>query len=106
MFFKKRISEKVQMENSARKLHGKEIRYVSKRDSETYIETILGKNGMIDVKNDHLSIVCNEKVIFHHSIEGLMCSDLMSLDGVILSYIDENGEEVEVMVYYKYYRKV
>lgn len=107
MFFGKKLKEKKQLEAAARKLNGKEIRYVSKRDSITYVETILGKNGIVNISDDdELSIICDNKVIFSHSINGLICSDLMSLNGVILSYKDKNREENEVMVYYKYYRKV
>lgn len=107
MFFGKKAKEIRELETAARKLKGKEIRYVSKRDSITYVETILGKNGVIDInEDDELSILCDNKVIFKHNIKGLISSDLMSLNGVILNYKDENGEENEVMVYYKYYRKV
>jgi hypothetical protein len=110
MFFKRirqRKQEEKENEIRLRKLHGREVRYVSERDELTYVERIMGKYGYISIVDDVLSISCDSKIIFSHPIEGLMGSELMSLDGIILSYMDENTRKpVEVMAYYKYYRKL
>lgn len=110
MFFNRRRKEKQEKKENEirlRKLHGREVRYVSERDGITYVERIMGKYGYINITDDIFSITCDDKVIFAHPIEGLMGSELMSLDGIILSYVDENTKKtVEVMAYYKYYRKL
>jgi hypothetical protein len=100
-------NEKRSNEEKLRKLHGREIRYVSKRDSTTYVENVIGKNGEIVVTNDEFSLVCNNKIIFSSSIKNLCGSDMMSLDGMILtSYNNDIGADEKIIVYYKYYRKV
>jgi hypothetical protein len=107
MFFKRRKQEKKENEIRLRKLHEREVRYVSQRDEITYVERVMGKYGFINIIDDVFSINCDDKIIFSHPIEGLMGSELMSLDGIILSYVDENTKKtVEVIAYYKYYRKL
>lgn len=48
-------------------LNGKEVKYVSSRDRNSYGETIIGKNGVINISNDELLISC----------EGNECSDIL-----------------------------
>ena len=106
MWFSKKQKEKKENESRLRKLQGREVRYVTTRDSETYDETIIGKYGEINITNDEFNIVCDNKTIFSHPIYGLMGAELMSLDGIILTYEDENtSKEVKLIVYYKYHRK-
>lgn len=108
MLFFNRQKAKELKENEARlrKLHEREVRYVTARDPITNVETIIGKYGYIEIKEDNFKIICNDKHIFEHTIDGLMGSELMSLDGIILSYTDKKkGEYVEVIAYYKYHRK-
>lgn len=109
MFWTKKYNFRKENEEKLRKLHGREVKYASKRDSLTYVEMVIGKNGIIDVTNDVFSLVCDNKIIFSSPIKDLMGSDLMSLDGIILTHNnDDIGDcnEDEIMVYYKYYRKV
>ncbi|MFA9398660.1 MAG: hypothetical protein ACERKV_10410 [Clostridiaceae bacterium] len=108
MLFQKKLKKKrEQKENLYRlkKLHKREVRYVTARDPITNIEKIIGKYGEILIENDFFSINCNEKEIFKHELTTLEGSELMSLDGIILSYYNSNNEYIEVIAYYKYYRK-
>jgi len=99
--------EKKENENKLRNLHGQEVRYASIRDGVTYGETIIGKNGFIDVSDDIFSVICNDKIIFTSPLKDVWGSDLMSLDGIILYCENEEAyKDQEIMVYYKYYRKV
>lgn len=99
--------EKDENEKRLRKLHNQEVRYASIRDINTNVETILGKSGYIDISDDILSIICNDKVVFKSSIKDICGSDLMSLDGMIIYHRNKAlGENNELMVYYKYHRKV
>lgn len=110
MFWSKKNNlrkEKKENEKKLRKLDGREVRYASKRDDITYVETVIGKNGIINVTDDMFSVVCGNKTIFSSPINDVWGSDLMSLDGIILSYKDKNTDkDIEIMVYYKYYRNV
>jgi hypothetical protein len=107
MFFtSKRSKEKRENEARLRRINDFEVRYVTTRDPNKYGEVIIGKNGIINIINDQFNICCDNKVIFTHPICSLQGSELMSLEGIILSYMeDKTGEEVEVIAYYKYHRK-
>lgn len=107
MFFNnKKMKEFKENDAKLRKLEEREVRYVTTRDPITNVESIIGKYGYIKILDNIFSIICDGKVIFTHSIDGLQGSELMSLDGIILSYeSEETGEITEVIAYYKYHRK-
>lgn len=107
MFFNnKKAKEKKENEARLRRINEFEVRYVTTRDQNKYGESIIGKNGVINIIDDQFNIYCDDKVIFKHPLESLKGSELMSLEGIILSYIDDKtGEDVEVIAYYKYHRK-
>ena len=107
MFFISKKRKEIK-ENEARlmRINNFEVRYVTTRDPYKYGESIIGKSCVINIYNGDFSITSGNKTIFTHSIEGLQCSELLSQEGVILSYVDDKtGENVEVMAYYKYHRK-
>jgi len=106
MFFtSKKTREKKENEARLRRINNFEVRYVTARDTK-YGESIIGKNGIINIINDQFNICCDNKIIFTHPIESLQGSELMSLEGIILSYVDnKTGESMEVIAYYKYHRK-
>jgi hypothetical protein len=106
IFNRNRQKELKENEARLRRTNEREVRYVTTRDGITYGESIIGKYGVIEVVDDILRIICDNKVVFEHGLKGLMGSELMSLDGIILSYNNENtGELIEVIAYYKYHRK-
>ena len=107
MFFNSKKRKEIK-ENQARlmRINDFEVRYVTTRDPNKYGESIIGKSCIINIINDEFNIKCDNKIIFTHPIEGLQCSELLSQEGAILSYVDnKTGENVEVMAYYKYHRK-
>ena len=107
MFFNSKKRKEIK-ENKARlmRINDFEVRYVTSRDPNKYGESIIGKNCIINIRSDEFNINCDNKLIFTHLLEGLQCSELMSQEGAILSYVDaKTRENVEVMVYYKYHRK-
>lgn len=107
MFFYSKKRKEIK-ENEARlmRINDFEVRYVTTRDPYKYGETIIGKSCVININNGEFNITSVDKIIFTHSIEGLLCSELLSQDGVILSYVDDKtGDNVEIMAYYKYHRK-
>ncbi|MBU3190404.1 hypothetical protein K9O30_14525 [Clostridium bowmanii] len=107
MFFNSKKRKEIK-ENEARlmRINNFEVRYVTTRDPYKYGESIIGKGCVININNGDFIITSGNKIIFTHSIKGLQCSELLSQEGVILSYVeDKTGENVEVMAYYKYHRK-
>lgn len=107
MFFNSRKRKEIK-ENEARlmRINDFEVRYVTTRDPYKYGESIIGKSCVINIEDGKFSIKCGNKDIFTHSIIDLQCSELLSGEGAILSYVDDkSGENVEVMAYYKYHRK-
>ncbi|MCB2306169.1 hypothetical protein LGL08_06740 [Clostridium estertheticum] len=107
MFFNSKKT-KAKKENEARlkRINNFEVRYVTTRDPNQYGESIIGKNCVINILNNQFIIQSDNNIIFTHCIESLQCSELMSQNGIILSYTDDKtGEYVEIIAYYKYYRK-
>ena len=75
----------------AKKLDKRAIKYCSER-TENMGETIIGKNGMINLRDGELILLSSDQVVFRARIEELKASELMSLEGVILSGKDlEHG---------------
>ena len=107
MFFtSKKAKEKKENEARLRRINNFEVRYVTNREPNKCGETIIAKNCVINVVEDQFNICCENKIIFTHPLNDLKGSELMSLEGIILSYIDEKTrEDVEVIAYYKYHRK-
>jgi len=103
---KRKERHKQDNENLLRSLHAREVKYVSRREPGTYGETIIGRNGKINIVENELIIICSGDIVFRQSLENLSASELLSLDGVNLKYADEQSGEVSTIVaYYKYHRK-
>lgn len=107
MFFNsKKLKLKRENEARLRRINNFEVRYITTRDPKQYGESIIGKSCIINIIDNKFNICCNDNIIFTHPMETLQCSELMSQNGVILSYVDDKtGEDIEVIAYYKYHRK-
>ena len=113
MFFNnKKTRAKKENEERLKRINNFEVRYITTRDPTQYGESIIGKNCVINILNNQFNIVhdnnieYDNNVIFTHSMKGLQASELMSQNGIILSYTDDKtGEYIEVIAYYKYHRK-
>lgn len=81
-----------------KKINKKAIKYCSQRDESG--ETILGKKGAINVFDDEITIVCDGTIVFRCSRKGAKAFELMSLGGVTIDYIDDDGEKSSVTAYY------
>lgn len=104
--FGKKAKQRSKQDNFFRRLDGREVRYVTRRDPEGCGETILGKDGTINVFNDELNIVCKNGIVYSHPLDDLEGTDLMSLDGVVLRYkVEDTGVFDTVVAYFKYHRK-
>ena len=92
----------------AKKLDKRAIKYVSMRD-ESMGETIIGKNGMINLRAGELIVISSDKIVFRCPVEHLRASELMSLEGVILTRPDPespDGEYTVVAYYTDFYKMV
>lgn len=91
-----------------KRIHGKAVRYVSRREEDGSggaVETVLGKEGRINVNGDDLVVMCNGSEVFRCRVENAACSELLSLDGVVIKGINAcTGQADTVVAYYKYYR--
>ena len=92
----------------AKKLDKRSIKYCSER-GEDGSEVIIGKNGMINLRDGELILLSSDKVVFRGRIGEFSASELMSLEGVILEgpNLEENGRFRRVVAYYTdFYRRV
>lgn len=88
------------------RLQGSEIAYITARDGANNEETVLCKDGTINITADELIILWNNKIVFRQKLADLKISDLMSLDGIIICYDDAALKEQKVITaYFKYHRK-
>ena len=88
----------------AQKIAGHRIRYVTEKIND--VEEVIGREGSIDVRNGEFIVSADNRVIFRAKIEELEASELMSLEGAILTAPDlENGGKMRTIIaYYVYYR--
>lgn len=106
MFFRRKSKQQDTDDKLLHSLDGRHIIYVVEKNPATYQEKVLGRNGVINIFHDKMTIVCSNDIVFDHPLEGLKCSDLMSLNGVTIRYKDkETGENMLLIAYYKYHRK-
>ena len=87
------------------RLDGRAVKYVTRRDPETAIESVIGRTGRINTKNGFITIVCDGTEVFRCSSDNAQCGELLSLEGVTIRASDEQtGGETIIVAYYKYYR--
>lgn len=91
---KPKLSESAQLITAR---HGRTIQYVTRRDRASNNETVLAKDGIINVIEDELVIHCDNNVILRAPINDIKAYELMNLSGINLVY----GGECYVAYYTK-----
>lgn len=88
----------------AAKIAGKHIKYVTERINNE--DSVIGRQGSLCIRNGEMIVFASADILFRTPVDELTASELMSLDGVILTGPDlEHGGEVRtVIAYYLYYR--
>ena len=88
----------------AKRLNGRHIRYVTEREDNNDI--VIGHDGCLAIHDDDFIVLSDGDTKFRAKVADLSFSELMSLDGVILSGndIEHGGVYRSVIAYYKYYR--
>ena len=101
----KNTNSRAYRQKMAEFLHGRAIKYCSERIDG--IETIVGKAGSLTLRDGELLVFSSGDIVMRARVEELNASELLSLEGVILSAPDlEHGsKERTVIAYYTYYRK-
>ena len=87
-------------------LGGRHIKYVTERMPDG-IDSVIGKEGALIVKGDELLVFSSADVVFRANINELQASELLSLEGVILTApdIQRNREVRTVIAYYTHYTR-
>lgn len=105
LFKRKNPEEKLSFKlEMAEKMIRNRLRYATERDGDT--DSVIGKNGGFNVRDGQLIVSADNRVIFRCNIEEMSVSELMSLEGVIITAPDiESGGKVRTIIcYYVYYR--
>ena len=92
-----------------KQMDGREIKYVTRRtrDSDGNVkELILGKEGRIVLIENEIRVMCGATDVFRCLVENASYFVLLSGDGITVSGVNTlNGEQMDIIVYYKYHRK-
>ena len=92
----------------AQKLDKRAIKYCAQRE-ESGEEIIVGKNGMINLRDGELILLSGDRILFRGRIGEFTASELMSLEGVILEgpNLEEGGKRCKIVAYYTdFYKRV
>lgn len=89
----------------AKKLDGRSVKYVTERLDN--IDNVVGHSGALIVHDDEFLVYSSADIVFRTRVDELRASELLSLEGVILTGPDygRNGEERTIIAYYTYYLK-
>lgn len=92
-----------------KQMDGREIKYVTRRtrDEDGNVkELILGKEGRIVLIEDEIRVMCGATDVFKCLVENASYFVLLSGDGITVSGVNTiSGEQMDIIVYYKYHRK-
>lgn len=102
---RKKRSEYPSGREMAARLDGKHIKYVTERKDDEDI--VIGRDGALIVKGDEFLVFSSADVVFRCKVDQLRASELLSLEGAIITApdIEHGGEERSVIAYYTYYIK-
>ena len=80
------------------------LRYVTERQGET--DLIIGRDGGFNIRDGEFLVSADNRVVFRCRIAEMQASELMSLEGAILTApdLEHGGVMRTVIAYYVYYR--
>ena len=95
------LSFKIEM---AEKIARRRLRYVTERIDDT--DLVIGRDGGFNIRGDEFIISADNHVIFRCLISEMQASELLSLEGAIITAPDlEHGGALRtVIAYYVYFR--
>lgn len=105
MFKKKAPEQKPAFRKKmAEMLESRRLRYATERDGDT--DSVIGKNGGFYIRDGQLLVTADSRVIFRSNIAETDFSELLSLEGIILTApdLESGGKMRKIIAYYVYYR--
>ena len=109
-FFKNRFRPKNEnslrfKEEMALHLAGRHIKYCTERHDD--VDEIIGREGSLSLRNGEFIVFSSGDIVLRTRVEEMKASELLSLEGVIITAPDyeHGGEERTIIAYYTYYRK-
>ena len=91
----------------AERMNGRHIKYVTERENDS--DTVIGHDGCLAYRNGELIVLSDGVVKFRVKVAEMTASELMSLEGVILTCPDParpEGEYTVVAYYTDFYKMV
>lgn len=83
---KSKLSESAQLITSR---HGREIKYMVRRDRTSNNETIIAKEGVINIIENEVVISCGNDIVFRADVNDCKAYELMNLSGINIVYDGE-----------------
>ena len=105
LFKKKKAEDTVAFrEKMAKKIAAHRLRYITEREGET--DLIIGRDGGFNIRDGEFIISADNHVVFRCKVSEMQASELLSLEGAIITAPDlENGGVMRtVIAYYVYFR--
>lgn len=90
LFKKKKKSAESESEQLIRARHDRTIQYMTKRDRASSNETVIAKNGVLNIVENELVISCANDIVFRAPVSELKAYELMNLSGINLVYQGES----------------
>ena len=89
----------------AKTLDGRPIKYCTERKDG--IDLVIGRAGSLTIRDGEFLVFSSGDIVMRAKVEELKASELLSLEGVILTAPDLEHGNVErtIIAYYTYYRK-
>jgi hypothetical protein len=91
-------------EQMAKRIARHRLRYITEREGET--DLIIGRDGGFNIRDGEFIISADNHVVFRCKVNEMQASELLSLEGAIITAPDlENGGIMRtVIAYYVYFR--
>ncbi len=99
-----RNKEKAENARLMERLDGRRITYAARRvldEAGNPLEQVIGRVGSINTREGRIVIICDGAEVFRCPAEGARCSELLSLDGVVIQGNDpDTGKPVTIVAKY------
>lgn len=80
-------------------LHHRMIRCISTKNQRTYRETILGRDGIINISDGEMIVICQNTEVVRMSLNGVEIAEFMSHDGFTVRDLNDPDADI-INIYY------
>ncbi len=70
--------------------HGRTIQYMTRRDRSSNNETVIAKDGVLNIVEGDLVISCDNDIVLRAPVNDIKAYELMNLSGINLVYDNES----------------